>query len=119
VTLLIDLSDVIDGDRGMATNGETGAFAWLYESTELESDKVSTSSEPPPSTDRMLGEPPSDLNDDGAARFEVPRGRMGSENDGVGEFWVPRAASESSLFEGSLGAAVSSSSGDCDRGKEK
>jgi hypothetical protein len=118
VTLLIDLSEVIDGDLGIAINGETGALPLLYESTELESDRLSTSSEPPSSTDRMLGEPPSDLNDGGAARVEVPRGRMGNEKEGVGEFWVARAASVSTLCEASLDA-LSSDSGDCDRGKGK
>jgi hypothetical protein len=83
--LLTDLSEAIEGERGIDAKGEMGAFGMPYESIELLSDRLSTSSELPSKTDRMLGEPPSDLDDDGAARLGVPRGRTGREKDGVGE----------------------------------
>jgi hypothetical protein len=118
VALLTDFSEAMDGERGISTNGERGAFGMLYPSTELLSDRLSTSSEFPSSTDLMLGEPPNERRDDGAARFGGPLARIGRENEGVGEFCVARTASGWNLFVGST-CADSKGSGECDLGNGK
>lgn len=114
VTLLIDLSEAIEGDRGIIANGDSGARGMLNESTELLREKLSTSSEFPSIRDRIPGDPPL-ITGEGAARFGFVRLRNGNEKDGVGELRGIGSGSVGAYDKG-LTDGASKASGECVRG---